>query len=441
MLRPRTLHTRPRSRRGFVLGTFFVFIFLHQTDRLLISPLTTDIMAEFAISKTQMGLVSSAALLVGGLLFLLWGYLYDRYARAPLLALASFLWGATTWLSARAQTFPSFLLTRAATGVDDSSYPGLYSLVADYFAPAVRGRVYGLLQLAQPLGFLAATILAVTLSASIGWRNLFLLTGSAGILLSAVILFGVREAPRGQSEPELQGIEQSRQYRFDRRQVGALLRKRSLLLLFAQGFVGVFPWNVITFWFFAYLELERGYTETQILLTMAPAVLVLSLGYLVGGSLGDRAFRRTPRGRLLVSTAGVLIGAVFLTLTMSVPLAMPGVFLALLLVAALFVPFASPNVVSSVYDITLPEMRSTALSIQSFVEEGGAAIAPFLAGLLADRSSLHDAILAICVTAWLIGSVFISLAARAIPRDIEVLRGQMRERAALERGSAAAARS
>jgi len=97
--------TRRRSSRRFVLGTFFVFIFLHQTDRLLISPLTTDVMATFSITKTQMGMVSSAALLVGGVLFLAWGYLYDRYARAPLLALASAVWGATTWLSARAPTF------------------------------------------------------------------------------------------------------------------------------------------------------------------------------------------------------------------------------------------------------------------------------------------------------------------------------------------------
>jgi len=289
---------------------------------------------------------------------------------------------------------------------------------------------------AQPLGFLAATILALTLGASLGWRNLFLLTGAAGIILSAVILVGVREPPRGQSEPELEGIEQVGQYHFDRRQAAALLHKRSLLLLFAQGFVGVFPWNVITFWFFAYLELERSYDPMQILLTMGPAVLVLSLGYVVGGSLGDRAFQRTRRGRLLVSTAGVLLGAFFLTLTMQVPNGMPGLFLAFLLLTSLFVPFASPNVVSSVYDITLPEVRSTALSIQYFIEEGGAAVAPFLAGLVADRSSLQEAILVICVTAWLIGSVFLGLAARAIPRDIDVLRGQMRDRASLEREAA-----
>ncbi|HMK07502.1 MAG TPA: MFS transporter [Anaerolineales bacterium] len=420
---------RRRSSRRFVFGVFFVFVLLHQTDRLLISPLTTDVMRTFGITKTQMGLVSTAALLVGGVLFLMWGYLYDRYARAPLLALASAIWGVTTWLSALAPTYPTFLVARASTGIDDSSYPGLYSLLADYFGPSVRGRVYGLLQLAQPMGYLAATVLALTIGESIGWRNLFLLTGTAGLILAVVIYFGVKEPPRGQSEPELEGLDQIGQVRFDRHALAALLRKRSLLLIFAQGFVGVFPWNVIGFWFFAYLELERGYNDTQILMTMAPAVLVLSSGYVVGGMLGDRAFRRTPRGRLLVSAAGVLLGAVFLSLTMRVPASEPWLFLALLLLTAIFVPFASPNIVSSVHDIALPEVRSTALAVEQFVEEGGAAVAPLLAGIMADRSSLHDAILYICVGAWLVGSVLLLLAAWAIPRDIAALRAQLRERA------------
>ena len=91
----------------------------------------------------------------------MWGYLYDKFARAKLLALASLIWGATTWLSSIVRTYPQFLGTRASTGIDDSSYPGLYSLVADYFPPKVRGKVYGILQVPQPLGYLAGMILAL----------------------------------------------------------------------------------------------------------------------------------------------------------------------------------------------------------------------------------------------------------------------------------------
>jgi MFS transporter, Spinster family, sphingosine-1-phosphate transporter len=130
----------PRSRyRWFVVAVFFLFMLLHQADKLLIGPLTTPIMETFGIDEVQMGAVFSAALLVGALLYPIWGYLYDRFARAPLLALASLIWGSTTWLSAIAPTYPLFLASRASTGIDDSSYPGLYSLISDYFGPQVRG--------------------------------------------------------------------------------------------------------------------------------------------------------------------------------------------------------------------------------------------------------------------------------------------------------------
>ncbi len=110
---------------------------LHQSDKLLIGPLTTPIMETFGIDEVQMGAVSTGALLVGAMMYPLWGYLYDRYARSKLLALASFIWGATTWLNAIAPTYPAFLVTRASTGVDDSSYPGIYSLISDYFGPEI----------------------------------------------------------------------------------------------------------------------------------------------------------------------------------------------------------------------------------------------------------------------------------------------------------------
>jgi len=422
--------------RWFVVGVFFVFMLLHQADKLLIGPLTTPIMEHFQISRAQMGSVTTLALIVGAICYPLWGYLYDRYARSKLLALASFLWGSTTWLSAIAPTFPLFRLTRASTGIDDSSYPGLYSLISDYFAPHVRGKIYGLLELTMPIGYLLGMILGLFLGGAIGWRGVFYITGSLGILLSLVILFGVREPPRGQSEPELSGLEQVGTYRFNWATARGLFRKRTLLILFIQGFFGVFPWNVIVYWFFNYLETERGYDENAVFITMVVAVLVLAAGYPVGGALGDYFFRRTPRGRALVAMTGVLTGAVLLTITLNIPYANQGLFLVMLAATALFIPFAAPNVISTVYDITLPEVRSTALSVQYFMESSGAALAPWIAGMIADKTSLESAMLMICVSTWILCGVFFALVAYFVPHDAGVLREQMRKRAEAEQGLA-----
>ncbi len=200
----------PSRHRWVVVGIFFVFMLLHQSDRLLIGTLTPNIMDTFHISMTEMGAVSTGALIVAALCYPLWGYLYDRYARSKLLALASFIWGSTTWLNAIAPTFRTFLVTRASTGIDDSSYPGLYSLISDYFGPSVRGKIYGVLQLTMPLGYLLGMILALSLRDVIGWRGVFYITGALGIVLSVVIFFAVREPARGGSEPEMAGLSRPR---------------------------------------------------------------------------------------------------------------------------------------------------------------------------------------------------------------------------------------
>ncbi len=90
------------KHRWFVVAVFFFFMLLHQSNRLLISTLTPDIMATFQITMAQMGAVSTGALIVAAIFYPIWGYLYDRYGRARLLALASFMGGATTWLNASA---------------------------------------------------------------------------------------------------------------------------------------------------------------------------------------------------------------------------------------------------------------------------------------------------------------------------------------------------
>ena len=418
--------------RWFVVGVFFFFMLLHQTDKLMIGSLQVPISEAFGIGNREWGFINSGALIVATLLYPIWGYLYDHYARAKLLALASFIWGATTWLSSIVRTYPQFLMTRASTGVDDSSYPGLFTLIADYFNPTTRGKIYGILQLAQPIGFLLGMVLALIVAPMIGgWRSIFYITGTLGIVIAAFIYFGVREVPRGKAEPEFEGMteKEMEHFHFSWKEVREIFRKRTMWFIFAQGFAGQFPWNVIVYFFFGYLMTERGYDNNAVLVTMAPVILILASGYFIGGSIGDALFKRTNKGRILISSFGVLMGAIFLYLAITTPVENRTQFFILMCLTALFMPLSSPNVIATVYDVTVPEVRSTAQSVEYFVENTGAALAPAVTGIVAEAIGLSTAIVVMCVTAWVICFFLYLGALFTIDHDTRTLRTQMAERA------------
>ncbi len=425
------------SGRWFVIAIFFGFMLLHQIDMLLIGPLTSNIIDTFKITYTQMGLVTTGALVVGTVLYPIWGWLYDRFSRAKLLALAAFIWGSTTWLGAIAPTYPLFVAARATTGIDDSSYPGIYSLVSDYFAPSTRGKIYGLLEISSPLGYLIGMVMAMFLGGVIGWRAVFYITGSLGLLVAALMFFFLKEAPRGQAEPEMQGMETITLRKFSWKAAFDMFKRPTLIMLFIQGFFGSFPWNVIAYWFFVYLEKERGYSSDAILFTMAPAVIIMAAGYPAGGALGDWLFKKNKRGRMFVSAFGVIAGAILLLFTMNIGMKQNLLFMIMLCATGFFVPFASTNVVSTVFDITLPEVRSTANAVEKVIEGAGAMLAPLITGIIADLTSLKNAIIILCVGAWLICFAFFISVIVLVPRDIDKMRTVMSKRAELEKAGQA----
>ena len=406
---------------------------LHQTDRLLIGPLTSAIMADFNLTELEMGGIVTGSLILGSIFYPIWGFLYDRYARPRLLALASLVWGITTWLSAIAPTARFFLISRASTGIDDSSYPGIGSLISDYFPPSQRSRIFGMLQLSIPLGYLLGLILALEFSPIYGWRVLYLITGLIGLLLAVLIYFFVKDVPRGLSEPELKEAFRDQSTRLELADIKQLFQIRSLRFLFLQGLIGVLPWQVITFWSFRYLEVERNYGPSTVSAIMVPAVLMIGAGYFFGGFIGDAVYKKTIHGRIIVSIISIFLGAVFLTVTLFQPTENILAFRLLLAVTAFFIPLASPNIATSVYDVVLPEMRSSATSIQYFLGNIGSAFAPLLAGAISQTYSLQAAILVISLSAWIITAAILSLSLIDFRSDSEKMHHMLRAR---ELGSA-----
>ena len=98
-------------------------------------------------------------------------------------------------------------------------------------------------------------------------------------------------------------------------------------------------------------------------------------------------------------------------------------------------PFSSPNIISTIYDVTLPEVRSTANAVQNFIESIGSAAAPLIAGIIADRFTVGNAILVISLSSWALCFLFILIAIFLIPKDINAMHQQLQQRADAEKVS------
>ena len=418
-----------------VAGVLVLFAVVHHVDRSLLSPLVPTIMDELGLNPEQVGLISTATLIVTTIGFIVWGYLYDRYSRVVLTTAAGVIWSFTTWLSALARRFTDFFAARASTGIDDAATPGMYALLSDYFPLERRSTIMGLMSVAPQAGFLIGGLVGTIFGPTYGWRTLFLVTGALGIIVALLVYFLVKDVPRGKSEPEFAGLETFGKYTINRELAARLIRRPSLLLLSLQGFFGVFPWNVLSFWMFTYLERERLFGPELIAVWLVASLVTMIFGIIVAGVIGDLLFKKTRKGRVILSAVTVYVGALLIYITFTTPLEATGSFLLWSVVTAFVIPMAGPNVVATVFDITEPETRSTGLSILRWSENVGSGFAPLIVGVLWYRvfGALGTASWVVCVSTWIVcGTIFAALFFR-IDNDIERVRKLLAQRAESER--------
>lgn len=419
-----------RILRGawYVTLIFFIFVVLHYADKFLISPLLPLLRDEFQLGYTELGAIETGTILIAVTFMPLWGYLFDKYARPPLVALASMIWGGTTIFSTFSTNYVELIITRSITGIDNQATSGLMSFLGDYFPPEKRATALSVLQAAETFGALIGVLIGLLIGIGFGWRNAFLLTAIPGIVLALVVLSTVKDVPRGGTEPELVNVRDRLKDTFSINSLKMLFERRSVLFLYLQGFFGVFPWNILSYWLFTYMTDVRNFEAGSQLLVMLSALLSMVAGNLFAGMIGDWAFRRNKRGRLVFATITVIVGLIFFDMAF---LTKGGVELFLILGAltALFMPMAGPCVSSSVQDVALPEVRGSAMAMLLFFYNVGSAFAPLITGYTADRMGLEWGMVTIVNITWSICIILLTIAAFFIPRDIEWKRGELAERA------------
>ncbi|MEM3384641.1 MAG: MFS transporter [Nitrososphaeria archaeon] len=415
-----------------VATILFIFRSLHTADIYVISVVLPQILEEFNITYTSGGAIFTATFAFSVLLYPVWGYLFDKYSRKLLISLSGILWGITTWLNTLPKNFEGFFVTRTLTGVDDTPPSGINSLISDYFPPKSRGKPLGLINATGAFGALIGTIVGVMIGYVYGWRYLFLITGGIGIIMAFIVYLYVKDVPRGSSEPELAGLTlKEGLYRIKFREMFSLVKRPSLLFLNLQGFFGVFPWQCLQAWIFTYMLKERLFDETEAMVVMLIWLIVMVIGNLVGGAIGDLLFSRIYSGRAIVGAVDVFLSALTLYVTIIWPMEDIVGFTILGALASFILPMAGPNVSAAVTDVTEPEARSSADSLLRIFEFAGSSASPLIAGYLADSLGLGLSILYVSVSTWIVCGILFIVLAFVIPKDIIATRDKIRRRAEL----------
>ncbi len=196
-----------------------------------------------------------------------WGYLSDRYSRKKVLFWGTGFWGLWTIAVGLTQNFSQLLVVRVISGIGlGCLMPATFSIMADTFAPKIRGRMLGLLESVGVLGIIIFTLGLGRLATPETWRYGFVILGIASILSGFVILLFVDEPLRGESEPEMNGhltLEDSQKYTAQISDIKNVLSIPTIRVAILQGLAGSMPWVIMGAFLILWLVEQRG-LSTQV---------------------------------------------------------------------------------------------------------------------------------------------------------------------------------
>ena len=189
--------------RGYVLFSLLAVYTLNFIDRALIGVVSEPIIQEFQLKDWQFGLLSGFGFAVTYTLFgIPIARFAEKYNRVRIIAFSVILWSAMTALCGFAGGFLSLLVFRVGVGIGEAGCtPPANSIIADYYPAKSRARALGIYSMGVTLGSALAALFGGPIAEAWSWRDAFIYLGLPGILVGFIVLFTIKEPPRGYSDP------------------------------------------------------------------------------------------------------------------------------------------------------------------------------------------------------------------------------------------------
>lgn len=372
----------PRRYKWELLALLCLAFFFHQGDRAIFGVVLSDIRADLGLSDPQVGLVGTVLFATLAVLMPFAGYLGDVLSRKWLITGALMFWSSATLFTGFAGGIVSLILLRSvATAGGESFYaPAAYSLIGAYHRDT-RALAMSIHQAALYIGVIASGFLGGWIAERWGWRSAFYVFGACGILLGAVFVFRLKDAPR--RAPDDGGTPGPRWVN-PIEALGKLFRVPTAVLL-TVGFTAIVTVNnAYVVWAPVFLKekFSLSLTEAGGYAMFFHHALAL-LGVIVGGHLSDRWARRWPKARLRMQCAAMALGVPTIA-----AVGLSGSLWATLLAMAAFGlcrGLYECSMHTSLFDVIEPRFRASAMAVMTMVAFLAGSVSPWLMGVCAQE--------------------------------------------------------
>ena len=365
-------------------------------DVMVYSFVIPSLIAAWHISKSQAGLLGTAALLISAVGGWLAGMLADRYGRARILQLTIIWFAFFTFLSGFTHSFTQLLLTRGLQGL---GFGGEWAVGSVLMGEAIRsqhrGKAVGTVQGGWAVGWGLAAIcyqvLFRALPEATAWRAMFWI----GILPALLVFYIRRRVP----EPKV--------YAETRKKVAAsgegssflhifspdILKVTLLTALLAVGAQG--GYYAITTWLPTFLKTQRKLSVMNTGWYLLVIIVGSFIGYMISAYLADRLGRRKTLILYAVCSFLTVVAYTYLPISNSV-----------MLVLGFPLGFFASGVFSPIgaffTELFPSRLRGSGQGFSYNFGRGIGALFPTLVGFLSASVSLGHAIATFAASAYLV---------------------------------------
>jgi len=383
-----------RARRAFpwiVFTLTFALLLSDYMSRQVLSAVFPFLKAEWALTDTQLGALTSVVALTVGLLAVPLSLLGDRWGRVRSIVLMATIWSLATLGSAIAANYGELMLSRLFIGVGEAAYGSVgLAVVLAVFPAYRRASISGAFIAGGSFGSVIGVALGGALAVHFGWRWSFAAMALLGLVL--VVLYRLlisdkkldahRVVDLAEGEPESVPGERAK--------LRTLFSTPSVIAAYVGSGLQLFIAGSLFAWLPSYLNRAYGLPADKAAGLAAIAILFMGVGMIVCGAVTDKLARTVAIRKWTTAIVYSLISLIGLGLGFS--LQPGGAQLLLLAIGIFFAAGTSGPAGAMVANLTRESIRSTAFGTLTLANNLlGLAAGPLVTGILADKFGLVGA--------------------------------------------------